>query len=307
MRLPVGVPAAVAPGCPTSYPTSVRKTSVYLPDALKRRLESAAQRTHRSEAQLLRDAVEAVVDADAPAPLDPPVPGRLVGVGVGPGAPDLLTVRALRALRRATVVLAPTTDAVAVGRAETIVRDAAPDVAVERVVFVMAPEPADRAAALDAVCRRVCELLDAGEEVAFVTLGDPNVYSTFSNVAAGVTTARPGTTVLSVPGVMAFQELAARAGTVLADEQQSFVVLPANVDVDAVAEALVDHSRTVVVYKGGRRLADVASSIATANRLDDAIFGELLGMPGERVAPLAEAVDRPASYLSAVIVPAGEQ
>jgi precorrin-2/cobalt-factor-2 C20-methyltransferase len=288
----------------------VRKTSVYLPDALKRRLEAAAQRTHRSEAQLLREAVEAAVEATPSrpsTPSDPPVPGRLVGVGVGPGAPDLLTVRALRALHRATVVLAPTTDTVTVGRAEAIVREAAPDVVVERVVFVMAPDQADRAAAVDAACHRVCELLDAGEEVAFITLGDPNVYSTFSSVAAGVATTRPGTTIVSVPAVMAFQELAARAGTVLADEQQSLVVLPANVDDRALATALADRSRTVVVYKGGRRLTDVAASIARADRLGDAVLGELLGMPGERLSPLAVAADRPASYLSAIVVPAVDQ
>lgn len=285
----------------------MRKTSVYLPDPLKLRLEAAARRTHRSEAQLLRDAVEAVVTAEVAVPTDPPVPGRLVGVGVGPGAPDLLTVRALRALQRATVVLAPSTDLVAVGRAEAIVRDAAPGVPVERVVFVMAPDPADRAAAVATVRDRVCELLDAGEEVAFVTLGDPNVYSTFSTVAAEVQAARPGTTIITIPGVMAFQELAAQTGTVLADEQQSLVVLPANIDDGVLASNLEDQRRTVVVYKGGRRLVDVATSIERAGRLDDAVLGELLGMPGERITSLAAAADRPASYLSAIVVPARDQ
>ena len=293
--------------CPTSYPTSVRKTSVYLPEPLKRRLEAAAQRTRRSEADLVRAAVEAIVDADpTDAPADPPMPGRLVGVGVGPGAADLLTVRAVRALRRATTVLAPTTDPVAVGRAEAIVREAAPDVVVERVVFVMAPDPGDRAGAVGAVCNRVCDLLDAGEEVAFITLGDPNVYSTFSSVAAGVVAARPATPVLSVPGVMAFQELAARSGTVLTDEQQSLVMLPANLEDAALADALADPTRTVVVYKGGRRLDAVAAAIAAADRMDGAVLGELLGMPGERVETLTSAADRPASYLSAVVVPARE-
>lgn len=260
---------------------------------------------HRSEAQLLRDAVEGIVDVGvAVSPSDPAVPGRLVGVGVGPGAADLLTVRAVRALRRATTVLAPTTDPVAVGRAEAIVREAVPEVVVERVVFVMAPEPAHRAIAVEAACRRVCELLDAGEEVAFITLGDPNVYSTFSSVAAGVLAARPATPVLSVPGVMAFQELAARAGTVLTDEQQTLVMLPANRDGNTLATELADRNRTVVIYKGGRRLTEMTAAIADAGRMEGAVLGELLGMPGERVEALGAAAERPASYLSAVVVPA---
>lgn len=292
----------------------MRKTSVYLPEGLKRRLGALSGRTHRSEADLLRAAVQRLVDEEDAAaqrrpPKDEPVPGRLVGVGVGPGSPDLLTVRALQALRRATVVLAPCTDAAATGRAEAVVRQAAPDLAVERAVFVMAPDPGDRAAALGAVVHRVRSLLDLGEEVAFVTLGDPNLYSTFSAVASGVEQARPGTPVVTVPGVMAFQELAARSGTVLADEQQSFLVLPANEAAasapgGAVAAALADDSCTVVVYKGGRQLATIADRLRAAGRLDEAVLGEMLGLPGERIVPVAAVAGRPVNYLSAVIVPA---
>lgn len=290
----------------------MRKTSVYLPETLKRQLSALAERTHRSEADLLRSGVEQLVEGHRDSPRiehDPPVPGRLVGVGVGPGATDLLTVRALRALRRATAVVAPCTDVTATGRAEAIVREAAPDVVVERLVFAMTTDQRARATALADVADHVATRLSGGDEVAFVTLGDPNLYSTFSSVAALVAERRPGTPVATVPGVMAFQELAARSGTVLADDQQSFLVLPANdagvlADDGALPAALADQSRTVVVYKGGRHVAGVAERLRGAGRLDDAVIGELLGLPGERIARVAEAGDRPASYLSAVIVPA---
>jgi precorrin-2/cobalt-factor-2 C20-methyltransferase len=290
----------------------MRKTSVYLPEALKRKLTALAGRSRRSEAELLRTAVERLVSEPAPPappPAEAPVPGRLVGVGVGPGASDLLTVRALAALRRASRVVAPTTDAVAAGRAEAIVRQAAPDVPIDRLVFAMSPDQTARLAAVDAAATSIVGHLDLGEEVAFITLGDPNLYSTFSSVAAAVAGRRPDTTVVTVPGVMAFQELAARSGTVLADDRQSFLVLPV-LDEDAIAEdgilpaALTDRDRTVVVYKAGRHVAGVAASLRRAGRLDGAVLGELLGLPGERVAPVADVADRPASYLSAVIVPA---
>lgn len=288
----------------------MRKTSVYLPDALKRRLSTLAERSHRSEAELIRSAVEQLVEGGASPPTaDPAVPGRLVGIGVGPGSADLLTVRALQALRRATVVLAPSTDLSAIGRAEAIVREAAPDVVVERMTFAMTPDPDARQRSLDAAAERTAELLGAGDEVAFITLGDPNLYSTFSSVVDGVRGRRPDTPVLSVPGVMAFQDLAARSGVVLADDQQTFVVLPANEahvcePGGRVAELLADPDCTLVLYKGGRRIEAIGERLEEAGRIDGATFGELLGMPGERMAPVSSVADRPASYLSAVIVPA---
>ena len=66
--------------------------------------------------------------------------------------------------------------------------------------------------------------LDAGEEVAFITLGDPLTYSTFSAIAERVRRNRPNTTVVQVPGIMAFQALAARTGTVIADERTQVTI-----------------------------------------------------------------------------------
>src|SRR5438309_9990861 len=79
----------------------------------------------------------------------------LVGVGVGPGDPELVTARAVRVLTEADTVLAPSTAPDAVGRAESIVREACAGVAVERLVFEMAPGTAERAAARAKAVARV--------------------------------------------------------------------------------------------------------------------------------------------------------
>lgn len=283
----------------------MHKSSLYLPDRLKAGLARRARQTGRSEAEVIREALEAALTNGPPAsePQERPVPGRLVGVGVGPGEADLLTMRALNALRRADRVLAPSTAVDAVGRAEAVVRQALPDLEIERVPFAMAPSRPSRDRSVDKAARAVAIHLGAGEEVAWITLGDPLVYSTFAAVAARVTRRRPDTTVVAVPGIMAFQALAARTVTVVADERERLVIRTALDGEDMTAD-LDDPSTTVVIYKGGRRLPDVAAAVVTAGRLDGAVMGELIGLPGERITPLSAARTSPASYLATVVVPA---
>jgi precorrin-2/cobalt-factor-2 C20-methyltransferase len=293
----------------------VKKTSVYLPSGLKERITDLARRTGRSEAHLIRLAVERLVDEETltlgqahfARRDDPTTTGHtgraaLIGVGIGPGDPDLVTVRALRALRHADRVYAPVTSEQAVGRAETILREAAPDITVERLVFVMEPDQEARAAAIDAAATRLADHLDAGESAAFITLGDPNVYSTFSAVAAAVVRHRPGTVIETVPGIMAFQDLAARTGTVLVDDRQTLALLTGLDGLEPIDAALADPHQAVVIYKGGRRLPEIAARAARHGRGAGAVVGELLGLTGERTAPL-DAEMPPASYLATVIIP----
>ena len=283
----------------------MKKSSVYLPDRLKGALASRATTTGQSEADLIRSALEALLaggQAGSSRP-QPAVPGRLVGIGVGPGEPDLLTVRAIASLRRADRVLAPTTSVDSVGRAEAIVREAVPEVSIDRVTFAMNPSRTARDRSISAAASVVAKHLSAGEEVAWVTLGDPLTYSTFSAVAEKVRKIRPSTVVEQVPGIMAFQALAAHTGTVVADERTRLSIRT-GLEGDNLESDLADLTSTLVVYKGGRRLPEIAAQAAKRGRNATAVAGELIGMPGERIGSLAALAASPASYLATVIFPA---
>jgi precorrin-2/cobalt-factor-2 C20-methyltransferase len=228
---------------------------------------------------------------------------RLIGVGVGPGDPELVTLKAVRVLGTAGRVFVPVLDAGDVGRAEATVRAHAAHERIERLVFAL-NEREDRARRehyWDAAGARVAEWLAAtGGTAAFATIGDPNVYSTFGYLAETVRGLLPGVTVETVPGITAMQALAAAAGTPLVEGVEPLTLLPLARGVDGLADALAGDG-TVVLYKGGRHLPAIAEAVRAAGR--DAVYGEHLGLDSERVGRLDE-VAGVAPYLATVIVAA---
>lgn len=230
---------------------------------------------------------------------------RLVGVGVGPGDPELVTVKGVRVLREASVVVVPVMSADEQGRAEATVL-AHTEREPLRLIFALDDRrgaTAERLSAWDAAADRVAALLMAGAgTVAFATIGDPNIYSTFTYLADAVRERVPAVVVETVPGITAMQDLAARSGTVLCEGTESLALLPMTAGVPAFEAALAAFD-TVVAYKGGRRMPEVLEVLRRTGRLDGAVHGSALGLPDEQVGPAAELAGE-APYLSTVIVPA---
>ncbi|MER6789626.1 precorrin-2 C(20)-methyltransferase [Streptomyces sp. NPDC000658] len=230
---------------------------------------------------------------------------RLVGVGVGPGDPELVTVKGVNALRAAEVVVVPVMDGGEQGRAEATVVHYVPQDKVVRVVFAL-NERTDRArreAAWDAAGERVAELLRRHSSVAFATIGDPNVYSTFTYLAQTVAEAVPGTVIETVPGITAMQDLAARSGAVLTEGTEPLTLVPVTAGSAVLKDALAGPG-TVVAYKFGRQAAEVAEALRETGRIRDAVWGSALGLAQESIRPADELDGEPLPYLSTLIAPA---
>jgi precorrin-2/cobalt-factor-2 C20-methyltransferase len=239
----------------------------------------------------------------------------LVGVGVGPGDPELVTVKAVRVLREADVVFVPVMagpGAPGPGRAETTIRAHIPGDRIRPVPFALNDTGGvteRRAAAWQAAAAEVAQAFTAGARtVAFGTIGDPNLYSTFSYLAQSVRALVPGLAIETVPGITAMQDLAARSATVLAEGDEPLTLLPLTAGTEAFENTL-GRPGTVVAYKLGAAAgplpAEVVALLTASGRLDDAIVGARLGLPAQDIRPAKDlARESAVPYLSTLIVPA---
>lgn len=228
--------------------------------------------------------------------------GLLIGIGVGPGDPEHITLKALRALRGADRVFVPETGGGETpGRAECVVAPHVEAHRLQRLTFTMRDDAA-RAGHWDLAGAAIGAVVGAGGTAAFATIGDPNLYSTFAYVAHTVRSLHPEVAIETVPGITAMQDLAARSGTVLAEGSERLALVPYTAGERKLREALAAFD-TVVVYKGGRHLPRVRDALCAAGRLDSSVYGERLGLDGQAIAP-AEQRDGSGPYMSTIIVPA---
>jgi precorrin-2/cobalt-factor-2 C20-methyltransferase len=230
--------------------------------------------------------------------------GRLVGVGVGPGDPELLTLKGLRVLREADAVFVPVADTGEVGRAEATVREYLEEGGITRLLFALSDDAEARERNWSNAANEVSKHLENGETCAFATIGDPNVYSTFTYLARTVRGIEPHVEVETVPGITAMQDLASRSGTVLLEGDGRLALLPFTAGEEPLREALAGFE-TVVCYKGGSRLGEVLRVAEGEGRLEEAVYGARLGIEGEEISPARELVGREGTYLSTVVFAGG--
>jgi precorrin-2 C20-methyltransferase/precorrin-3B C17-methyltransferase len=235
--------------------------------------------------------------------------GRLFGVGLGPGDPELLTLKAARVIGEADVVAyhsARHGRSIARGIAAPYLRGGQIE---EHLVYPVTTEctdhPGGYAGAMEDfyadATARIAAHLDAGRDVALLAEGDPLFYSSYMHLHTRLT--RRFDAVI-VPGVTSVSAASAAIATPLVAGDEVLSVLPGTLPVAELARRLSD-ADAAVVLKLGRSYPAVREALSIAGQLDDAVYVERASTAGQRVLPAADVPASSVPYFSLAMVPGG--
>lgn len=232
--------------------------------------------------------------------------GRLIGVGTGPGDPELLTLKAVRAIREADVVAYFAKKGNA-SNARAIVADLITTQTEEQLGYPVTTEidrrHADYKSATsgfyEEAAARVAAHLDAGRSVAVLSEGDPLFYGSYMHIHVRLAHLYPTEV---VAGITAMSGCWSQAGLPLVQGDDILAVLPGTLD-EAELTSRLGSADGAVIMKVGRNLGNIRRALAAAGRLDSAIYVERGTMANGHVLRLADKADDVAPYFAIVLVP----
>ncbi len=231
-----------------------------------------------------------------------PKTGTLYGIGVGPGDPELITLKALKVLQRVPHIFASCSSKNNYSLALNIVRRHLNGAGIEHLPFPMTREPQVLQVAWEKNARRVLEVLGAGSDAAFVTLGDPLTYSTFGYLLKTLKRLNPEVPVITIPGITSYSAAAALTHTPLTEGEESFYLVSGALGAARLRE-VVDKSDNIVMLKTYRNFGEIYQALEELDLLDRATCISRCGLEGETVVEnLRDFKGQPMPYLSMIII-----
>ncbi|WP_146548712.1 precorrin-2 C(20)-methyltransferase [Rummeliibacillus suwonensis] len=229
--------------------------------------------------------------------------GTLYGLGVGPGDPELITVKAFRVIQETPVIAYPRKRKGSKSYAQRIV-----DVYIrpgeKEMLGLVFPMTKDQAI-LDAEWRKTIEIvydkLQEGKDVAFVTEGDPLLYSTFIHMMKLMQELHPEIIVKTVPGISSFNGSASRLGIALADGDDHVAIIPATDEYDVMRKAIEDHD-AVVFIKVAKVIDLMIEVLGDLNLLDKASVVTKVTSEEEVIWSIDELEGADLEYLTLMVV-----
>ena len=225
------------------------------------------------------------------------MPGRLFGIGVGPGDPELLTLKALRLLRAAPVVAYPAPE-----HGDSFARSIVArwlEAGQHEIAIRFPMQPGTRSAGIyEAAAAELAAELDHGNDIALLCQGDPLFYGSFIHLFARLAGRYR---IEIVPGVPSITACAAAASTPLVTRDEALTVVPATLGEAEIARRLSE-SDVAAIVKLGRHFPKIRRVLCKLDLLDNAVYIERATLPTQRVAPLACVDAGEVPYFSTILI-----
>lgn len=229
--------------------------------------------------------------------------GTLYGIGVGPGDPDLITLKAVNTLKGVDVVFAAASTTNSHSLAEKIVTPHIKNgVTIKRLNFPMTRDKDVLEAAWRQNAELVINTLKKGQDAALITLGDPLTYSTFGYVMRLIKASGPEIPIKIIPGITSYQAGSASAGLTLAEGEESFTVVSGALGPDNLKK-VIGSTDTVVMLKVYRNYKEIFETLHELDLADRSVLISKCGLDGEEV--FLDIDDRPDTippYLSLLLI-----
>jgi len=228
--------------------------------------------------------------------------GTLYSVGIGPGDPELMTLKAVRLIVEADVIAIPQGDN-DILTAKNIVNQVV-DLSAKEQLLIYMPMTKDMVAmdkAHDEGADAVIKLLKEGKNVVFITLGDPTVYATCIYVHKRVLA--KGYKAELIPGVPSFCAVAAKLNVALCERSEPLIILPGSYKQSA---AFLDGPGNKVLMKSASQIAKVRDELKERGLISHAAMIERCGLPGEKIYKDLNEIDEKSSYFSVILVKEGK-
>jgi len=209
----------------------------------------------------------------------------LIGIGVGPGDPELLTVKAVKAIQNADIIMCPASNEDRPSIAFSVVSSIIDKSKNQEIVKLIFPMTKDKDV-LEQTWKRnakiMAETVLSGKNVVYLTVGDPFLYSTWIYMHKDLKENYPDMNISVIPGIVSIFTFAAKVGVSVAEGAEKVAIIPSCYDLSSVKE-IAKHAESMIFLKDGRYFDQVIKVLKESGFPDDSIFaiGQDLGTENE--------------------------
>jgi len=209
----------------------------------------------------------------------------LIGIGVGPGDPELLTVKAVKAIHNADIIMCPASNedrpSIALSVVSSII-DKSKNQKIIKLIFPMTKDKDVLKQTWKRNAKIMAETVLTGKNVVYLTVGDPFLYSTWIYMYKDLKENYPEMDISVIPGIVSIFTFAAKVGVSVAEGAEKVAIIPSCYDLSSVKE-IAKHSESMIFLKDGRYFDQVIKVLKESGFPDDSIFaiGQDLGTENE--------------------------